>query len=64
MDSQMSVERSPLPELYRNIGDSGKPHFIAAAKLTAVLWLRPTGTVANVYDLELQLKAAFDTPHG
>jgi hypothetical protein len=57
LNTPMAVERSPLPELSRAIGQNGAARLVAAAKLTAVLWLRLTGTVAHVLDLDMRLKS-------
>jgi hypothetical protein len=56
LQSPLPVERSPLPQLYRTIGTNDKRYFLAAAKLTAVLWLRLSGTVAQVLELEMRFQ--------
>jgi hypothetical protein len=58
LHAPVSVEHSPLPVLFRSIGATNKSHFLAAAKLTAVLWLRLSGTVAHVFELEMKFKGA------
>lgn len=56
-DSEFPVECSPLPELFRATEEHGDARFIAAARLTAVLWLQLTGTVAHVHELDMRVQA-------
>jgi len=56
MQSSLSVEASPLPQLFHAVGVADQRYFLAAAKLTAVLWLKLSGTVAHVLELEMKLK--------
>ena len=58
LHSPIDVDRSPLPDLYRSGGRASSAHFVQAAKLVSVLWLRLSGTVANVLDLDLCLEPA------
>ena len=50
------VERSPLPPLRRQLQGTPRAQFPAAARLTAVLWLRLTGTVEHILELDIRLK--------
>jgi hypothetical protein len=50
------VERSPLPSLRRQLQGTPRAQFQAAARLTAVLWLRLSGTVEHILELDLRLK--------
>jgi hypothetical protein len=58
LHAPVSVEHSPLPVLFRSIGATNKSHFLAAAKLTAILWLRLSGTVAQVFEMDMKFKGA------
>lgn len=58
LNTSVEVVRSPLPELARNIGVADKRRVLAAAELTAVLWLRLSGTVTHIFELELKFQGA------
>jgi len=54
-NAPLEVQQSPFPALYRELqGDRG--FFVAAARLVAVLWLRLSGTVEHVFQLDLGLQ--------
>ncbi|GJG85571.1 hypothetical protein tb265_07520 [Gemmatimonadetes bacterium T265] len=55
MNTGLRVTESPLPSLYTRLGSQDPARFVAAAKLVAALWLRLSGTVAHVLDLDLRL---------
>lgn len=56
LQSQLQVEQSPLPALARRLSVENQAYFLAAAKLTAILWLRLSGTVAHVLELEMKFR--------
>ena len=54
-NAPLEVQQSPFPALYRDLkGD--RDFFLAAARLVAVLWLRLSGTVEHVFQLDLRLQ--------
>ncbi|MFN2397825.1 MAG: SEFIR domain-containing protein [Gemmatimonadaceae bacterium] len=57
LGTELSVEGSPLPALFRTMGNRDAARFTAAARLVAVLWLRLTGTVEHVLELEMRSKS-------
>jgi hypothetical protein len=50
----LEVERSPFPALYRDLKSDGSL-FLAAARLVGVLWLRLSGTVEHIFQLDLRM---------
>lgn len=56
-NSPISVEKSPLPDLYRETGADRPSRFIEPAKLVAAMWLLMTGTVEHVLDLEMYVSS-------
>ncbi len=58
MNTGWRVERSPLPDGYKAIGAQDPPRLLAALELVAVLWLRLSGTVAHVLELDMRLIGA------
>lgn len=57
MNSVLSVERSPLPDLFRVMSGQPASQIVSAAKLVAVLWLRLTNTVEHILELDLRVTA-------
>lgn len=55
LNTGFRVGESPLPALYARLGRGDPAQFVAAAELLAVLWLRLSGTVAHVLELEMRL---------
>lgn len=55
--SHVSIEvpRSPLPALYRDLRKDCDL-FLAAARLVSVLWLRMSGTIEHVFELDLRFQ--------
>jgi hypothetical protein len=53
--STLPVDRSPLPGLYGVMKGRPSSEFVAAATLVAVLWLRLTGTVEHILQLDIRL---------
>jgi hypothetical protein len=53
LGSELAVERSPLPDLFRRTRGGDRRRFLIAAKLLAVLWLKLTGTVEHVLELDI-----------
>ena len=54
-NAALAVQQSPFPALYRDLkGD--RDFFLAAARLVGVLWLRLSGTVEHVFQLDLRLQ--------
>jgi hypothetical protein len=54
LQSPIPVDHSPLPDLYASFEKHDSERFLAAAKLTAVLWLIVTGTVAHIVELNMR----------
>ena len=54
-DPVFTTERSPLPSLYRDLVGATRGRVEPAAKLLATLWLRATGTVEHVLELDMRL---------
>jgi hypothetical protein len=50
----LEVERSPFPALYRDL-KSDQSLFLAAARLVGVLWLRLSGTVEHIFQLDFRM---------
>jgi hypothetical protein len=55
-DRTFKVECSPLPALYRELNGVSGRRFESAARLVSTLWLRVTGTVQHVLELDMRLR--------
>ncbi|HEX2092715.1 MAG TPA: toll/interleukin-1 receptor domain-containing protein [Longimicrobiaceae bacterium] len=57
LDAGRPVQASPLPPLFSELGGD-RTFFLDAARLTAVLELHRTGTVANILELDLLMEGS------
>lgn len=54
LGAQRKVEQSPLPPLYKEFKDNIEL-FLAAARLFSVLWLRLSGVVEHIFQIDLEI---------
>jgi hypothetical protein len=57
LQTSVSVERSPLPGFFRDLRAEPRARALTATKLLAILWLRVTGTVEHVLELDIRAKS-------
>ena len=55
LSTPLPVDHSPLPQLYRQLSAVDGNTFLKAARLVAALWLRRSGTVQHVLEIDLRV---------